>query len=154
MKRLHLMALLLSLCFVSIQAQTQSQERTVSEGPVWRISYLKTKPGRAEDHMRWLREYPTRLLNEWKRQGLILDYKFFTKPTFDGPNDWDIMEAVQYKNYHDLLDYEEARSKRFDEVILKVFGSVENRDKVWAELRDASREVIASQIVREMQIKQ
>ena len=99
-------------------------------------------------------EYRTRLLNEWKRQGLILDYKFFTKPTFDGPNDWDIMEAVQYKNYHDLLDYEEARSKRFEELILKVVVSVENRNKVWAELRDASREVIASQIVREMQIKQ
>ncbi len=120
---------------------------------MWRISYLKTKPGKGADHQKWLREYRIRILNEWKRQGLIMDYKFFSQPTFDGPNDWDTMEAVQYKNYNDLLDYNAARSKKIDEIGQKIFGSVENRNKVWAELRDASREVIASRIIREMLIK-
>jgi hypothetical protein len=153
MKRFSLIALLLGLCIVSAQAQTQPQERTVTEGPVWRITYLKTKPGKGADHQKWQREYRMRILDEQKRQGLIMDYKFFTHPTFDGPNDWDIMEALQYKNYSDLLDYNEARSKKTEEIGLKIFGSAENRTKVWAELRDASRDVISSQIVREILIK-
>ena len=153
MKRIYLLALLLGLCIVGAQAQTQPQERIFTEGPVWRINYYKIKPGKATDHQKWLREYRMRILDEQKRAGLITDYKFFTQPAFDGPNDWDVMEAVQYKNYNELLDYSEARSKKGDEVSLKVFGSAENRTKVWAELRDASRDVIASQIIREMIIK-
>ena len=151
MKRIYLIALVLSFCFVGVKAQTQ--ERTVTEGPVWRITYLKTKPGKGADHQKWIREYRLRILDEWKRAGLIMDYKFFSQPGFDSPNDWDTMEAVQYKNYGDLLDYNEGRSKKVEEIGLKIFGSVENRNKVWAELRDASREVIASQIVREMLFK-
>lgn len=153
MKRIYLIALLLSLCFVGAQAQTQSQERIFTEGPVWRINYYKIKPGKTTDHQKWLREYRMRILDEQKRAGLIMDYKFFTQPAFDSPNDWDVMEAVQYKNYSDLLDYSADRSKNGDDIGMKVFGSAENRTKIWAELRDASRDVIASRIVREMQIK-
>ena len=153
MKRFYLIALLLGLCIVSAQAQTQPQERIFTEGPVWRINYYKIKQGKADDHQKWLREYRLRILDEQKRAGLIMDYKFFTQPAFDSPNDWDLMEAIQYKNYNDLLDYSADRSKKGDEVSLKVFGTVENRTKIWAELRDASRDLVASRIVREMLIK-
>jgi hypothetical protein len=153
MKRLYMVALLLSLCTVGAQAQTQPQERIFTEGPVWRINYYKIKPGKLTDHQKWLREYRMRILDEQKRGGLIMDYKFFTQPAFDSPSDWDIMEAVQYKNYGDLLDYSADRSRKATDIGLKVFGSDENRTKIWAELRDASRDVVASRIVREMQIK-
>jgi hypothetical protein len=153
MKRFYMIALLLSLCAVGARAQTQPQERTVTEGPVWRINYLKIKPGKADDHAKWLREYRMRILDGLKQAGLILDYKFFTQPIRDNPNDWDVMEAIEYKNYSDALDYSADNSRKSDEVSLKVFGTVENRTKVWAELRESSRDVIASQIVREMLIK-
>ena len=153
MKRFCLIALLLGLYVVGARAQTQPQERTITEGPVWRVSYLKHKPGKAADHLRWTHEYRMKILDEWKRQGLIMDYKYFNKQSFDSPNDWDVMEAVQYRNYNDLLDYSEARSKKIEEIGLKIFGSTENRNKIWAELRDASRDVISSQIIREMVIK-
>jgi hypothetical protein len=153
MKRIYLMALLVGLFLVGAQAQIQPQERIFTEGPVWRINYYKIKPGKATDHQKWLREYRMRILDEQKRAGLITDYKFFTQPAFDSPNDWDVMEAVQYKNYAELLDYSEDRSRKGNEVSLKVFGTVENRTKIWAELRDASRDVVASRIVREMFIK-
>lgn len=151
MKRFYLIALLLGLCYVGAQAQTQ--ERTVTEGPVWRINYYKIKPGKSAEHSKWLREYRMRILEDWKQQGLIMNYVFFTKPILDSPTDWDVMEAVQYKNYNELLDYSEARSKKFEETAQKILGSVENRNKIWAELREGSRDVIASQIIREMLIK-
>ena len=150
MKRFYLIALLLCIFFVGARAQTQPQERIFTEGPVWRINYYKIKPGKMTDHQKWLREYRMRILDEQKRAGLIMDYKFFTQPAFDSPNDWDLMEAIQYKNYAEALDYSEDRSKKGQEGSLKVFGTVENRTKIWAELRDASRDVVASQIVREM----
>lgn len=153
MKRFYLIALLLGLFSVGAQAQTQPQERIFTEGPVWRINYYKVKPGKTTDHQKWLREYRMRILDEQKRAGLIMDYKFFTQPAFDSPSDWDLMEAIQYKNYAELLDYSEDRSKKGQEGSLKVFGTVENRTKIWAELRDASRDLVASQIVREMFIK-
>lgn len=153
MKRFYLIALLLGLCFVSARAQTQPQERIFTEGPVWRVNYYKVKPGKTTDHQKWLREYRLKILDGQKSAGLIMDYKFFTQPAFDSPNDWDLMEAIQYKNYADALDYNADRSKKGEEVGLKVFGTTENRNKIWAELRDASRDLVASQIVREMFIK-
>jgi hypothetical protein len=42
-----------------------------------------------------MREYRTRILADQKSAGLIVDYKFFTKPTGDNsPGDWDIAGAV------------------------------------------------------------
>ncbi len=151
MKRLHLTIFLIGLCMIGAQAQTQ--ERNVTEGPVWRINYYKTKPGKGSDHQKWIREYRLRILEENKRAGLIMDYKFFSRPSFDGADTWDIMEASQFKNYAEALDYDETRSRKGNEVSLKVFGTVENRTKIWAELRDASRDLIASQIIREMIFK-
>ena len=129
------------------------QGRPFTDGPVWRINYLRTKPGKNADHMRWLREYRRRILDGQKAEGLILDYKYFVKPTSDGPNDWDIAEAVLYKNYGDHLDFSEERSSKAAAVGMKVFGSDENRLKLWAELRDASREVVSSQVMRELTLR-
>lgn len=149
MKRFYLIALVLTFCFVGAQAQTP--QRPTSEGPVWQLNYMKIKPGKGADFMKWSREYRVRMLEEWKRQGVILDYKFFTQPTRDNPGDWDVMEALLFKNYTELLEYDEAKSKKVEEIGQKIYGSAENRAKVGAELRDASREVVASQLVREMQ---
>lgn len=153
MKRIYLFMLLLSFCVLGAKAQSQSPERTVTEGSVWRINYYKIKPGKGDDHAKWLREYPMRILDGQKQAGLIMNYVFFNKPVRDTADDWDVMEAVEYKNFADALDYSADRSRKGEEVSLKVFGTVENRRKVWAELRDASRDVIASQLVREMIIK-
>ena len=46
-----------------------------------------------------LRQASKPLLDEQKRQGMIVDYKIFLKETKNGPEDWDICLAVQYKNY-------------------------------------------------------
>lgn len=135
------------------RAPAAPQARPFTDGPVWRITYLRTKPGKGADHMRWLREYRRRILDGLKAEGLILDYKYFVKPTSDGPNDWDIAEAVLYKNYGDHLDFSEERSSKAAAVAMKVFGSDENRLKVWAELRDASRDVVSSQVMRELTLR-
>lgn len=133
--------------------QVGPEGRPFADGPVWRITYIRTKPGKGADHMRWLREYRRRVLDGQKSQGLIVDYKYFIKPTTDGPNDWDIAEAVLYKSYGEHLDFDEGRAGKMNDASIKVFGSVENRAKVWAELRDPSREVVSSHVVREVTLR-
>ena len=65
----------------------------------------------------------------------------------------DIAEAVLYRNYAEALDApseERLKQLRGLPLMTKVFGSAENRTKVWAELRDASREIVSSRLVREL----
>lgn len=150
MKRILQIALLVS--FSLIATQTMAQDAATSSGPVWRIGYVKIKTGKQADHTKWMREYRTRVLAEQKKAGLILDYKFFTKPIGDNsPDDWSIAEAVMYRNYAEALDAPNAENlKKGQEIAIKVFGSVENQRKVWAELRDPSRDVVRTSIIREL----
>ena len=150
MKRFSLIALLLCLCTISTQAQ--AQDRPFTDGPVWRITYVKVKPGKTMDYIKYLREHTKPISDEQKQQGLILDYKFFSKPTNDGPNDWDIAQAVLFRNYAEALDFNEARSKKLQDISLKHFGSAEARTKAF-EQRDQLRDVLSSHLVLEEILK-
>ncbi len=148
MKRFYLMTmLLLSLCAISAQAQTQ--DRPTTDGPVWRIVYLRSKPGTRADYIKFLREHYKPLFDEGKKQGLILDYKFFTKPTSDGPNDWDIANATLFRNYADALDFSEERSNKYNEISLKHYGTAEARTKLSEQFRQLS-DFVSIQYMREM----
>jgi hypothetical protein len=143
------LALLIAFSLIASQALAQSP---VTPGPVWVVQYLKIKPGKSADFVKWMTEYRSRVMLETKKAELIVDYKVFTKPTGDNSSgDWDVAEAVIYRNYAEALDTasEETRKKQ-QEIQIKVFGSVENGNKVRAELRDPSREVVASRLMNEM----
>ncbi len=140
-------ALLLCLCASGVQAQTQ--DRPFTEGPVWRVSHLKTRVGKRSDFLKYLQEHVKPVLDEEKRQGLILDYKYFSKPTSDGANDWDIALGISFRNYGEALDFNDDRSKKFDAINLKHYGSVEAQTKM-NELRDQMRDVVSVEIMQEM----
>jgi|SRR5881396_1718137 len=149
MKKIFQITLLFS--FLLTASQALGQDGTTTSGPVWRVSYVKIKPGKGADYLKWIREYRTRILAEQKSAGVIVDYKFFTKPTADSsPGDWDIAGAVMYRNYADALDANEERGRKVQEIALKVFGSRENQTKAQSELRDASSEVVSSRLIREV----
>lgn len=146
MKRFYLTMMLLSL--FAIGAKAQVPERTVGDGPVWRITYFKIKPGKGADYIKFLREHAKPTLDEQKKQGLILDYKYFSQPTTNGASDWDVAQAVAFKTYGEALDYDEMRAKAFNEIGLKHYGSAEARTKA-NEYRDSLRDTIAVRFIRE-----
>ena len=149
MKKISQIMLLFS--FSLIASQALAQDRPTTPGPVWRITYIKIKPGKGPVFTKWVREYRSRVLAEQKSAGLILDYKFFTKPTGDNsPGDWNIASAVMFRNYAEALDANEERGRKVQEIALKVFGSSENQTKMQTELRDDSSEVVSSHLVREL----
>jgi hypothetical protein len=61
--------------------------------------------------MKFVREHRVPVLMEWKRQGLIVDYKFYFNPTSIGPQEPELVEAVLYRNFGEMLDGDEARGK-------------------------------------------
>ena len=110
MKRFCLVTLLLCVCAIGAQAQTPTATpNPTSPGPVWRITYYRIKPGKGAEFTKDLRENSKPILDELKTQGLILDYKWFTKPTDDGPTDWDRALAIVFRNYAEALDFNAER---------------------------------------------
>ena len=151
MKRIVQVSLLFS--FLLIASPALAQDQATSNGPVWRITYVKIKTGKNADYMKWMQEFRIRVLAEQKSAGLILDYKFFSKPAGDNsPDDWDMASAVMYRSYADALDDNAERSKKFREIAIKVFGSLDNQTKMQTELRNASSTFVASHLVRELTI--
>lgn len=66
----------------------------------------------------------------------------------NGEADWDILQAIAFKNYAAALDYDEMRAKGFNEIGLKHYGSEEARTKANDSL-PTMRDVIAVRYVRE-----
>lgn len=136
----------------ALTAQAQTPERATTNGPVWRIAEYRAKPGKGADYMKYLREHAMPQLEEWKRQGLILDYKFFHNDTTGGPQEVQYVQAILYRNYAEAMDSDdEARIKKFQEISLKIFGSAENRTKVLDQLQ-TMRELLRGYILHEMKI--
>ena len=55
-----------------------------TEGPVWRVTLVKVKPAQMDAYLTSLRHASKPVLDEQKRQGLIVDYKVFLKETQEG----------------------------------------------------------------------
>jgi len=140
------------LCLFAIGAQAQTPTPTpdppTTAGQVWRVTYFKIKPGKTMEYLTFLRENTKPILDEQKKQGLILDYKYFSQPTTDSPTDWDVAQLLVFKNYADALDFNAERGTKFDAISLKHYGTVEARTKANDSLRDL-RDVLSSQLARE-----
>ena len=146
MKRIYLITML--FCLFAIGAQAQVPTRTIGDGPVWRITYFNIKPGKGAEYLIFLGQHSIPMLDEQKKQGLIVDYKYFSQPTTNGPNDWDVMSAIAFKTYGEALDYDEMRAKSFNEIGLKHYGSNEARTKANDSLNEL-RDVVAVRYIRE-----
>jgi hypothetical protein len=142
MKRLSLVAAILVLCLFGPHAQAQNKP---AEGPVWRISMYKVKPGKLSDVlMNWRQNW--RVINEeMKRQGLIVDYRVYANPTANGPDDWDLATAIAYKNWAAF----DGLGEKADAITLKHYGSREKRQQAVEEL-DQMRQLVSSRLMEEI----
>ncbi len=81
MKRFFLVTMLLCVCAIGAQAQTPTPTpNPTSPGPVWRITYYTTKPGKGAEYTKFRREHSKLILDEVKKQGLILDISGLPSP--------------------------------------------------------------------------
>jgi len=152
MNRSYLGVFLLCLFAIASHAQTPTptaDQPATTSGNVSRVTYFDILQGKGNEHTTFLRTNTLPIMEEQKKQGLILSYGFFTKPTTDGPGDWDLGLVVTYKNYAEAIDSNPDRGAKFNAIGLAHYGTAEARTKANDSL-SGMRTVTSSYLVRGM----
>ena len=134
--------------FVLLLAPALFAQEHYTEGPVWRVSLVRVKPTQMDAYLTSLRQSSKPLLEEQKRQGLIVDYKLFLKETKNNPEDWDVCLAVEYKN-HAAMDGLAAKGEMVRDKILGGKGPAQQLGEKRAEIR----ELVSSELLQEIFLK-
>jgi hypothetical protein len=130
MKLATLSIVFLCLYAVGINAQTAAPTPApTTPGAVSRVTYFDVLPGKTNEFTTFIRTHTVPVLEEQKKQGLIVSYSYFNKPGTDGPGDWDLGMIVTYRNYADAVDFNAERNAKFDAIGLAHWGSAEARTK-------------------------
>jgi hypothetical protein len=108
-----------------------------TEGPIWRVQLIRVKPTQMDAYLASLRQSTKPLIEEEKRQGVIVDYKVFLKETKNNPEDWDICVAIEYKN-HAAMDGLAAKGEAARDKILGGKQAAQQLGEKRAEIRKSS----------------
>ena len=101
MRRLVLQ-LCLAFTLMAMATPLIAQNPNYNNGPVWRVIYVHVKTGMGDQYWNDVRQNFKPLYDEFKKQGWIVDYKFYTNPQLEHPDDWDVAIAIEYKNWGTL----------------------------------------------------
>jgi hypothetical protein len=144
-------SLLTLLCSVSlIMSATMvsaKEDRPYTDGPVTDVSFVKSKPGKFDEYMKWIATVWKQTNEEAKKAGILTDYRAYAIEARH-PGDPDIILTVTYPNMAAL----DNLNDKYDAITEKVEGSVE-KSNANAIDRESLREVLGSELIREMVIK-
>ena len=118
-----------------------------TEGPVWTITMVKTKPGMADDYLKNLAQIYKAVNDEAKKQGIIMDYKILLGND-STPQDFDILLMQEFKN---MAAFDGLREKT-DPIARKLIGS-EDVQRQGAVKRMEIREIMGNKLMREITLK-
>lgn len=129
--------------FLLLLAPALFAQEHYTEGPIWRVQLIRVKPTQMDAYLTSLQQSTKPLIEEEKRQGIIVDYKIFLKETKANPEDWDIAVAVEYKN-HAALDGLASKGEAARD---KILGGKQAALQL-GEKRAEIREIITSDLLR------
>ena len=142
---------LLATIFVAVLLTafpSSAQSPNFDPGPVWRVTYYHIKSGQADAFWKNFRENTKPIYEEFKKAGLISDYKTFTNPVTDHPGDWNVAISISYPNYAAM----DQLAVKGATIAAKHYGSREAMLEAGKKLNDV-REVVASHLAREVMPK-
>jgi hypothetical protein len=131
---------LASLCFAQSDAP-------YTEGPVWTITMVKTKPGMADDYLKMLAKIYKNANEEAKKQGTIMDYKILLGDA-SAPQDFDILLMQEFPNMAAL----DGLRDKLDPIDKKIAGSLEAQHQGAVKRMDV-REIMGNKLMREITLK-
>mgnify|MGYP001275759818 CR=1 FL=1 len=147
MKQLSLALLLATIITFVISDQSIAQERSYTEGSVWNISLIKTKAPYFNDYMTNLHNGWKKVMDEAKKQGIILSYMVLTQSPND-TEDWDLALLIEYKNMAAF----DGLSDKMEKIQKDLFGSRETIQES-AVKRNDLREMLGSKLARQLLFK-
>ena len=142
-----LTSVLIGLAFSGMAATALADEgRVYTDGPVVEVSYIRTKPGKFDEYMKFLATTYRTLMEANKKAGLIQDYGIYSA-TPRSPQDPDLLLTTTYANMAALDRSEEAEG-----VSVKTIGSMASQTQAAID-REALREVLGSELIRKLNLK-
>ena len=118
-----------------------------TEGTVWDITMIKTKPGMTDDYLKNLAQAYKTTSDEAKKQGIIMDYKIMIGDSA-GRDDFDVLLMVQYKNMAAL----DGLREKTDPIAQKMIGG-EDQQRAGSMKRMEIREILGTKTMREITLK-
>jgi len=139
--------LLAAILTISTSATRAQEDHAYSQGQVVLVSFVRTEPGMFEEYMRYLDSTYKRLLDEYKRQGIIIDYAAYQALPRDA-QDADVILTVTYRN---MAAFDDLQA-RTDPALKQVFGSLPKAASAAAD-REKMRKQLGNQLVRQLILK-
>ncbi|MGH8091995.1 MAG: hypothetical protein ACREIF_00785 [Chthoniobacterales bacterium] len=118
-----------------------------TEGPVWTVTMVKTKPGMSDDYLKMLAKVYKTANDEAKKQGIIMDYKILLGDA-STPKDYDILLLQEFPN---MAAFDGLRDK-LDPIDKKIAGGLE-AERQGAVKRMEVREIMGDKVMREVTLK-
>jgi hypothetical protein len=134
------------VCLGVVATALADDARPYKEGPVIEVTYIRTKPGKFEDYMKFLTTTYRSLMDAEKKAGLVLDYGFYSASP-RSPQDPDLLLTITYPNMAALDRNEEA-----DAIAAKTVGPMAAQNQAAID-REGLREVLGSELVRQLILK-
>jgi len=142
----HISYVLLFMFFSTLLIFSQDQ---YTEGPIWDVTFVRTKPNQRDAYLNNLRENTKPVLEEEKKQGMIMDYKIINNLTQHDPQEWDIAVAVQCTNFA-AMDGFEAKEQAIRD---KIQGSRQAAEHTFGEKYSDMREIVSTKLMQELVLK-
>jgi hypothetical protein len=138
---------ILLLFAVYVSTTCFAQELPYENGSVWDLTFIKTKDGKDFDYLKNLSKNWKSIMEEAKKEGLILSYKIISASAVNR-DDWDLLLLTEFKNYavFDGLD------EKFYALATKVMGSEEKMDDLMVNLAEM-REILGNKLGQEIFLK-
>jgi hypothetical protein len=121
-----------------------AQDKPYREGSVWNVTFIKVKPGLFDTYMRDLAANRKKLMDQAKKDGLIVSEKMLTGDAA-GREDWDLMLMVEYKNWAAF----DGLSDKFRVLAQKMVGSEDKQVQMMTK-RTEVREIVGSKNFQEI----
>lgn len=153
MKKLVLLTC--GFCLFVISAQQVKAQENFTEGPVWVVNYYRTKAGKFDDYMKFLRANFAKSSARQKQEGIIVDAKVLLNPAVSGPDDWDVAIAYLYSDYGKALNFNQADFDKLEKINAEI-SRQRDREKRAATLdatRFPLRDYLRTRIIREVSLR-
>jgi hypothetical protein len=137
-----------ALTLSSALAAAADEPRSYTEGAVTHVSFIKVKPGMFDNYLKYLATTYKPLMEEYKKQGIILDYKVYLANETHMASEPNLILTVVYKNMAAL----DGLNERTDPAAAKIFGSRQKQAE-GAISRESMREQLGEQFIRELVLK-
>lgn len=142
------LCLFFALTVLACATPVVAQNPHYNNGPVWRVVYLHLKPGMGDTYWNDVSQHLKPVYEEFKKQGWVVDYKFYTNPVSEHPDDWDVAIAILYKNWGTI----DEMSEKAATISAKHYGSREAMIEAGKKRAEFSS-VVKNSLAREVSLK-